>query len=132
MFRKSKENMHTDVSVLTLSLPDQIFNSPYCQPYNSCNISSGNLLLDQLIIPKLTFFFILITYLVVIVLIFWGEILLWSLMGVKGLRVKIVSGSNDFQIEPEHSASLIWRQTKTAQHKVQLAPYCYHFKIAKN
>ena len=62
--------MHTDVSVLTLSLPDQIFNSPYCQPYNSCNISSGNLLLDQLIIPKLTFFFILITYLVVIVLIF--------------------------------------------------------------
>ena len=49
--------------------PDQICNSPYCQPYNSYNISSGNLLLVQLIIPKLTFFFILITYLVVIVLI---------------------------------------------------------------
>ena len=52
---------------LTLYLPDQICNSPYCQPFNSYNISSGNLLLDQLIIPKLTFFFILITYLVVIV-----------------------------------------------------------------
>ena len=49
--------------------PDQICNSPYCQPYNSYNVTSGNLLLVQLIIPKLTFFFILITYLVVIVLI---------------------------------------------------------------
>ena len=32
------------------------------------------------------FFFILITYLVDIVLILWGEILSWSLMGVKGLK----------------------------------------------
>ena len=69
---------------LTLYLPDQIFNSLYCQPYNSYNVSSENLLLDQLIIPKLIFFFILITYLVDIVLILWGEILSWSLMGVKG------------------------------------------------
>ena len=43
-------------------------NSPYCQPYNSYNVSSENLVLDQLI-PKLIFFFILITYLVDIVLI---------------------------------------------------------------
>ena len=50
-------------------LPDQICNSPYCQPYNSCNVGSENLVLDQLIIPKLIFFFILITYLVDIVLI---------------------------------------------------------------
>ena len=57
------------VSVLTLQLPDQTFNSPYCQPYNSYNVSSDNLVLDQLIIPKLIFFFILITHLVVIVLI---------------------------------------------------------------
>ena len=49
--------------------PDQICNSPYCQPYNSYNVSSENLVLVQQIIPKLTFFFILITYLVDIVLI---------------------------------------------------------------
>ena len=39
-------------------------------------------LLDQLIIPKLILFFILITYLVDIVLILLGEILSQSLMGV--------------------------------------------------
>ena len=44
-------------------------NSPYCQPYRSYNVSSENLALDQLIIPKLVFFLILITYLVDIVLI---------------------------------------------------------------
>ena len=60
-------------------------NSPYCQPYNSYVLSSENLVLDQLIIPKFIFFFILITYLVDIVLIFLGEVLSWSLMGVKGL-----------------------------------------------
>ena len=54
---------------LTLSLPDQICDSPYCQPYNSYNVSSENLVLDQLINPKLIFFFILITYLVDFVLI---------------------------------------------------------------
>ena len=43
--------------------------SPYCQPYNSYDISSENLVLDQLIIPNLIFFFIPITYLVDIVLI---------------------------------------------------------------
>ena len=37
-------------------------NSSYCQPYNSYNVSSENLVLDQLIIPKLIFVFILITY----------------------------------------------------------------------
>ena len=68
---------------LTLQLPDQICNSSYCQPYNSCNVSSENLVLDQLIIPKLIFFFMLITYLVYILLILWGEILSWSLIGVK-------------------------------------------------
>ena len=40
------------------------------------------LVLDQLIIPKLIVFFILITYLVDIVLILLGEILSWSLVGV--------------------------------------------------
>ena len=41
--------------------------------------------MDQVIIPKLIFFFIFITYLVDIVLILYGESLPWSLMGVKGL-----------------------------------------------
>ena len=41
--------------------------------------------MDQLIIPKLLFFFILVTYLVDISLILWGEILSWSLMGIIGL-----------------------------------------------
>ena len=58
-----------NIMTLTLQLPDQICNSPYCQPYNSYNVSSENLVLDQLIIPKLIFFLILITYLVDIVLI---------------------------------------------------------------
>ena len=44
-------------------------------------------MLVQLIIPILIFFFILITYLVDIVLILKGEILSWSLMGVKGLMM---------------------------------------------
>ena len=55
--------------LLTLSLLDQICNFLYCQYYNSYDVSSENLVLDQLIIPKLIFFFILITYLVDIVLI---------------------------------------------------------------
>ena len=55
-------------SQLTLQLPDQIYTSPYCQPYNSYNVSSENLVLDQLIITKLIFVFILITYLVDVIL----------------------------------------------------------------
>ena len=43
--------------------------NPYCQPYNSYNVSSENLVLDQLIIPKLIFVYTLITYLDDIVLI---------------------------------------------------------------
>ena len=44
-------------------------------------------MLDQLVIPILIFFFILITYLVDIVLILKGEILSWSLIRVKGLMM---------------------------------------------
>ena len=44
--------------------------------------------MDQLIIPSLVFFVILITCLLDIVLILMeGEILSWSLMGVKGLNM---------------------------------------------
>ena len=52
---------------LTLSLQDQICNSPYYQPCNSYNVISEDFVLN--IIPKLIFFLILITYLVDIVLI---------------------------------------------------------------
>ena len=61
MFQDIKNDQLTS---LTLKLPDQICNSPYCQPYNSYNVSSVNLVLDQLLIPKLIFFFIFTTYLV--------------------------------------------------------------------
>ena len=50
-----------ELYILTLYLPDWICNSPYCQSYNFCSVSSENLVLDQVIIPKLIFFFILIT-----------------------------------------------------------------------
>ena len=45
--------------------------NPYCQPYNSYNVSSENLVLDQLIIPKLIFVYTLITHLDDIVLILY-------------------------------------------------------------
>ena len=70
---------------------------PYvCKPINSqikfvifLTVSDTILImLVQIIIPKLLFFFILITYLVDIVLILYGENLSWSLMGVKGLSVR--------------------------------------------
>ena len=48
---------------------DLISSSLYCLPYSSCDVSLGNLVLDQLIIPLMIFFFILITYLLDIVLI---------------------------------------------------------------
>ena len=65
-------------------------NSPNCQLYNSYNVSSQNFVLDQLIIPKLTLFFILITNLVDIVLILLEEILSWSLMG-DNMFIKLAS-----------------------------------------
>ena len=48
---------------------DLISSSLYCLPYSSCDVSSENLVLDQLIIPLMILFFILITYLLDIVLI---------------------------------------------------------------
>ena len=66
-------------------------NSPYCQLYNSYNVSSQNFVLDQLIIPKLILFFIHITNLVDInVLILLEEILSWSLMG-DNMLIKLAS-----------------------------------------
>ena len=65
---------------------DLINNALYCLPYSFCDVSLEDLVLDQLIIPLLIFFYILITCLLDIELILEGEILSWSLMGVKGLN----------------------------------------------
>ena len=46
---------------LTPSFPDFMCNSPYCLLYNSYDVTLENLVLDQVIILLLTFFFILIT-----------------------------------------------------------------------
>ena len=55
-------------------------NSPYCLLYNSHKIDLENLILDQLMIHYLIFFFILNTSLLDFLLILWGENLSWSLM----------------------------------------------------
>ena len=41
---------------------DLISNSPYWMPFNSYDVKAENLVFDQLIIPLLMFFFILIAY----------------------------------------------------------------------
>ena len=48
---------------LTLSPPDLISNSPCCLLYHSHDVCSEKLVLDQLIIPLLNFFFALFTFL---------------------------------------------------------------------
>ena len=48
---------------------DLISNSPYCLPNNYYDVSSENVVLNHLIIPYLIFFFVLITCLFDIVLI---------------------------------------------------------------
>ena len=40
-----------------LNPPDRICNSPYYQPNSFYNVNSEDLVLDQLIIPKLIYFF---------------------------------------------------------------------------
>ena len=54
--------------------------------------------MDQLVIPKLIVFFALITYLLDIVLILQGEILSWSLVGVKGSIMIIGLGGVQFDL----------------------------------
>ena len=55
--------------------------------------------LDQLIIPWLLFFFILITFLFDVVLILRAEILCWSLKGVKGIMP--LDGKKKMAITPK-------------------------------
>ena len=70
--KKSKQTKHWEeklINPLYQYFQDLISNSPYCLPYNPNDVDSENLVLDQLIISKLIFFFILITCLLDIVLI---------------------------------------------------------------
>ena len=57
------------VYFITFHSKDLTSNSPYCLPHNTHDVSSENLVLDQLINPWLIFFFILITCLLDIVLL---------------------------------------------------------------
>ena len=66
--RVFKTNLSHLPTLLTLNLKDFIGKS-YCLPYNSCDVGLESLELDQPTIPYLTFFFILITFLLDIVLI---------------------------------------------------------------
>ena len=59
--------------------------------YNSCDVGSENLVLDQLIIPSVILFSILITCLFKIVLILKGEILSWSLKRVRRFNTILIS-----------------------------------------
>ena len=63
MISTNIKNLHSNFCT---SLHVEICHSPYCQSYNSYDV---NLVLDQLIIPTLIFFFNLITCLLDIVLI---------------------------------------------------------------
>ena len=54
--------------------------------------------MNQLIIPSLIFFFILINCLLDIVMILEGEILSWSLMGVRGLTIMIYNDVLDIKV----------------------------------
>ena len=53
--------MKVSVANYSIHSVDLISNFPYCLPYISCNVSLENLVLDQLKIPLLLFFFIVIT-----------------------------------------------------------------------
>ena len=71
--------------MLTLQLPDQICNSPYCQPYNSYNVSSENL--GSTNYPQIYIFLYSYHLADWYCVMFKGEILSWSLTGVKGLTI---------------------------------------------
>ena len=68
---------------------DLFSNSPYYLPYNSYDVSSENLVLDQLILCLMISLFIVITCLADIVLILYAEIPSDHLWEFWGLRLNI-------------------------------------------
>ena len=89
------------ITSLTLRSHDLMNNSPYCLPYNSYDVSSENLVLDQLIIPFTISLFILITCVLDIVRMLTEEILSWSLMGVTGLSERYLWMASDTQLKAQ-------------------------------
>ena len=89
---------------------DLISNSPYCLPYNSYDVNSENLALDQLKIPALTFFFILITCLLDIILILEGHILSWPVMELRVKSLLLINYSSLKQYYISLSKKLIYLQ----------------------
>ena len=81
---KKKKNKPQTPRLSPFNSQDLLSNSTYCLPYSSCDISFENLVLDQLTTLQMIFFLVSITCLLDRVLISLGEILSWSLMGVKG------------------------------------------------
>ena len=82
--KKKKKNKPQTPRLSPFNSQDLLSNSTYCLPYSSCDISFENLVLDQLTTLQMIFFLVSITCLLDRVLISLGEILSWSLMGVKG------------------------------------------------
>lgn len=77
------------INLFTLNILTKIHvNTSVCLPYISYKFCCENLVLDQVIFPLLTknIFPILMPWQLHIVLILYGEILSWSLLGVNGFK----------------------------------------------
>ena len=104
---------------------DLISNSPYCLPYNFYDVNSENLALDQLKIPTLTFFFILITCLLDIILILEGHILSWPVME---LRVKSLLLIN-YSFLKQYYISLSKKADLSTESSVPEEKLCFYYFI---
>ena len=105
---------------------DLNINSPHSLSYIAYSVSSENLVLNQ---TKSPFFLILITYLLNNVMILQGEIIYWSLLGVKGMFTVSYSllhwfiwNQHNNQLPVSLSAQLIEHCTGIAE----VMPY-FHF-----
>ena len=96
---------------------DLISNSPYCLPYNSYDVNSENLALDQLKISALTFFFILMTCLLDIILILEGDILSWPVMELRVKSLLLINYSSLKQYYICLSKKLIYLQNRQSLRK---------------
>ena len=56
-------------SIMRINSQDRISDSPYCLPSNSYDMNLENLVLDQIKIPSLIFYFSLVTSMLDIILI---------------------------------------------------------------
>ena len=106
---------------LTFNSQDLISDSPYWLPYSSCGVSLENLVLNQLIIPQLIFFFILITCLLNI--LYWyckGKFCFDHSWELKGEDCYCLVGCLLFQIWCIQHAMYFWIWVATLHNN-------YHF-----